>query len=128
MAVCGLHKCVEWVSGGHVGEMRAVRSIGGPPFAEHHYLAQLPPGNIGSPPEGTICVTGNDTLVVCGFHECIEWAGSGHVGEMRAACNIRGPALCQHHYLAQLPPGNLVVRAEGIVRVTGYHIPAIEIA
>src|SRR6476469_6203471 len=81
-----------------------------------HYLAYLPTSGVvawtelqAACPAG---VPGDDAVRVCGLYMRVERVGIRHVPECGGGRRVEGPALCQHHDLTQLPPGDIVLGAE----------------
>src|SRR4029079_3256347 len=110
------------VSRWYIPERRVGRGVQGPTLGQRHDLAQLPSRHAVARPvfqaAATATVPGDESLVVCRLYVLVEGVNRGHVSEIGRGRGVNLPALGQHHYLAELPPGGEVVWPEGAVAVT----------
>src|SRR5205814_1202511 len=68
---------------------------------------------------GAAVVPGDDVVGVSRLHEGVEGIRGRHVPEGGSGRVEQLPALGQHHYLGELPPGGVIAWAEGAVTVPG---------
>src|SRR6476469_8381480 len=74
-------------------------------------LRYLAPGGIVAGAEGAVAITRDDAMVIDRFHVPVEWTVEGHIHKGGVRWIGRRPGFCERHYLAQLPPCDVIPRA-----------------